>query len=100
MLFEGERDHLIPCSAQTLLDSDLFVVAGRMMGHSFINNGPRLYGLSQAIIHVLLGGEPETATITQQDCVDQEVREVVDLVCTYLCYFIIRSSLVLCLNIF
>ncbi|KAI7789468.1 hypothetical protein IRJ41_005825 [Triplophysa rosa] len=30
-------------------------------------------------MHVLFGGEPETATITESDCVDQDVREVIQL---------------------
>ncbi|XP_056620134.1 uncharacterized protein LOC130434164 isoform X2 [Triplophysa dalaica] len=34
-LFEGEPDHLVPSSAQLLIESDLFLVAGRMLGHSF-----------------------------------------------------------------
>ena len=42
MLFEGQKDHLIPCVSQPLLDSDLFMMAGRMVGHSFIHGGPGL----------------------------------------------------------
>lgn len=80
LLFEGERDHLIPSSSQALVESDMFVVAGRIIGHCFLNGGPRLNGLSPAITHVLFGGEPEMATITVSDCVDQDVRDVVQLV--------------------
>lgn len=54
-LFEGQRDHLIPCASQQLLDSDLFIMAGRMVGHSFIHGGPSLAGLSPAVVHMLSG---------------------------------------------
>ncbi|KAI4892787.1 hypothetical protein NFI96_017024, partial [Prochilodus magdalenae] len=51
LLFEGEQDHLVPCT----------------------------FG-NPAIVHVLFGGEQETATISVSDCVDQDVRDVVCLV--------------------
>ncbi|CAI5669801.1 unnamed protein product [Oreochromis niloticus] len=51
LLFEGQQNHLVPSTSQILADSD-FVVAGRMIGHSFLNDGPRLHGLSKAIIHI------------------------------------------------
>ncbi|XP_048854380.1 uncharacterized protein LOC125722238 [Brienomyrus brachyistius] len=42
----GEADHLVPSTSRTLLDGDLFRVVGRVIGHSFINGGPMLTGLS------------------------------------------------------
>ncbi|XP_051989522.1 uncharacterized protein LOC127648798 isoform X2 [Xyrauchen texanus] len=79
LLFEGEKDHLIPSTSQCLLDSDFFVVAGRMIGHSFLHGGPCLTGLSPAIVHVLFGGSPETATIDVLDCADIDVRQVIKM---------------------
>lgn len=35
-LFEGQQNHLIPCGLLPLMDNDLFVVAGRVTGHSSI----------------------------------------------------------------
>ena len=75
LLFEGEKDHLIPSTSHFLLESDLFVVAGRMIGHSFPHGGPCLGGLSPAILHVLFGGSPEEATIDIKDCADLDIRE-------------------------
>lgn len=80
LLFEGEKDHLIPSTSKSLLDSDFFVVAGRIIGHSFLHGGPCLTGLIPAIIHVLFGGAPETATIDILDCVDTDVRQVIEMV--------------------
>ena len=79
-LFEGEQGHLIPCTSQPLLDSDLFLMAGRIVGHSFIHGGPGLAGISPAIIHVLLGGSFETATLELEDCPDLDQREIMKLV--------------------
>ncbi|XP_057186592.1 uncharacterized protein LOC130552377 isoform X1 [Triplophysa rosa] len=77
LLFEGEKDHMIPSTSQCFLDSDLFVVAGRMIGHSFLHGGPCLTGLSPAIVHVLFGGSPETATIDILDCADVDIRQII-----------------------
>ncbi|XP_036417032.1 uncharacterized protein LOC118800956 isoform X3 [Colossoma macropomum] len=79
LLFEGEQDHLVPSTSRALLESDFFVIAGRIIGHCFLNDGPRLAGLSPAIVHVLSGGEQETAAISVSDCVDQDVRDVIHL---------------------
>ncbi|XP_039657012.1 uncharacterized protein LOC120559389 isoform X2 [Perca fluviatilis] len=72
-MFDGEPDHLTPSTAQFLLDSDMFLVAGRMLGHSFLHSGPCLSGLSPAIVHVLFGGSPETTTIQIADCPDIDI---------------------------
>lgn len=79
-LFEGQADHLIPSTSQVLLQSDLFVMAGRIIGHSFLHGGPSLAGVSSAIIHVLLGGSPQTAAITIEDVVDIDIRETIQMV--------------------
>ncbi|KAL3045963.1 hypothetical protein OYC64_014089 [Pagothenia borchgrevinki] len=78
-MFEGEPDHLTPSTAQFLLESDMFLVAGRMMGHSFLHSGPCISGLSPAITHVLFGGSPETTTIQIEDCPDIDIRTTIQL---------------------
>ncbi|KAI4829286.1 hypothetical protein KUCAC02_023336 [Chaenocephalus aceratus] len=79
LLFEGQQDHLIPSTSQILVESDLFLMAGRMMGHSFIDGGPCLSGLCPAVIHVLLGGNMDTATIQLEDIADLDIRQTVGL---------------------
>ncbi|XP_039648983.1 uncharacterized protein LOC120554262 [Perca fluviatilis] len=79
MLFEGQADHLIPSTSQVLVQSDLFKMAGRMIGHSFLHGGPPLTGVSPAILHVLLGGSRETATIMLEDVADIDIRETIEL---------------------
>ncbi|XP_076733149.1 uncharacterized protein LOC101468782 isoform X1 [Maylandia zebra] len=78
-LFEGEPGHYIPSAAHFLVESDMFLMAGRMVGHSFLHGGPCLSGLSPAVVHVLLGGSPETATVTPEDCPDLDLRGTIQL---------------------
>lgn len=82
-LFEGEPGHYIPSAAHFLVESDMFLMAGRMVGHSFLHGGPCLSGLSPAVVHVLLGGSPETATVTPEDCPDLDLRGTIQLVRFY-----------------
>ncbi|KAF3842704.1 hypothetical protein F7725_001553 [Dissostichus mawsoni] len=47
-LFDGEPGHLVPSASHFLVESDMFIMAGRMVGHSFVHGGPCLSGLSPA----------------------------------------------------
>ncbi|XP_076022508.1 G2/M phase-specific E3 ubiquitin-protein ligase-like [Genypterus blacodes] len=78
-VFEGEPDHLIPSASDQLLNRDMFTVAGRMIGHSFLHGGPSFPGLSPAIIHVLFGGSMETTPLTIEDCPDLDLRDTVKM---------------------
>lgn len=79
-MFEGKEDHLEPSTFHLLLESDMFIVAGRMMGHSFLHGGPSLCGLSPAIVHALCGGSAEGATISQQDRAELDIQQTIKLV--------------------
>ncbi|XP_049922049.1 uncharacterized protein LOC126403428 isoform X2 [Epinephelus moara] len=78
-VFEGEPDHLIPSVSESLLDNNMFAVAGRMIGHSFLHHGPSFPGLSPAIIHILFGGSLETTPVTIRDCPDLDIRDAVKM---------------------
>ncbi|XP_062847590.1 uncharacterized protein LOC134310012 isoform X2 [Trichomycterus rosablanca] len=78
-LFDGEPDHLVPSSSAFLVESDLFLMAGRMIGHCFLHGGPALSGLSPAVIHLLSGGKAETAVVEICDCPDLDLRERIKL---------------------
>ncbi|XP_038149496.1 uncharacterized protein LOC119788870 isoform X2 [Cyprinodon tularosa] len=82
LLFEGQPDHLIPSTSKVLVQSDLFKMAGRMIGHSFLHGGPPLTGISPAILHVLLGGSTETAPIVLEDVAYIDIRETIELLTT------------------
>ncbi|XP_049333533.1 uncharacterized protein LOC125801211 isoform X2 [Astyanax mexicanus] len=46
LFFLGEEDHQLPSTSKILLDSGLYVVAGRMIGHSILHGGPGLSSLT------------------------------------------------------
>ncbi|KAK6297139.1 hypothetical protein J4Q44_G00317220 [Coregonus suidteri] len=79
LLFEGEPDHLVPAASEALIESNLFRVAGRMLGHTFLHDGPHVTGLSPAVIHVLFNGDPEMATVVTEDCPDLHIRSIIEL---------------------
>ena len=81
ILFEGQQDHLVPCASQLLLDSDLFLMAGRILGHSVLHGGPVLVGLCPAVVCVLLGDKPDATTITLDDVPDMDLRKIIASVC-------------------
>ncbi|KAK6299081.1 hypothetical protein J4Q44_G00305910 [Coregonus suidteri] len=52
---------------------------GRMLGHTFLHDGPHVTGLSPAVIHVLFNGDPEMATVVTEDCPDLHIRSIIEL---------------------
>lgn len=54
--FEGETDHLVTTTSAVLVQNELFVMAGRLIGHSIINGGLSLSGLHLVVVHALTGG--------------------------------------------
>lgn len=70
----------MPSTSRLLLDSDLFRVIGRMIGHSFLHGGPLLTGLSRSLFNLLLGQKDEPAVLELEDCPDTDVTEIVSLV--------------------
>lgn len=100
LLFEGEPDHLVPAASEVLIESDLFRVAGRMLAHSFLHGGPQVAGLSPAVVHVLLNGDPETATVVTEDCPDLHIRSIIKLVCIIKnlhCKIIVWANVITCM---
>lgn len=81
-LFEGETDHMVPTASAVLIQSDIFVMAGRLIGHSIINGGPNLSGISLAVVHALTGGPKElpTSCLSLEDCPDIDNRLTIALV--------------------
>lgn len=83
-----------------LIESDLFRVAGRMLAHSFLLNGPHVARLSPAVVHVLFNGDAETATVVTEYCPDLHIRDIIKLVCiikktcpcNFLIFFFLRGE--------
>lgn len=79
-LFEGESDHLVPSASHFLVESDMFVVAGRMIVHSLLHGGPSLSGLCYCSC-------PETETVTCEHCPHLGFRETIKLVCFIILFY-------------
>ncbi|XP_039523838.1 uncharacterized protein LOC120476763 [Pimephales promelas] len=77
LFFNGQEDHLVPSTSRLLLDSDLFRVIGRMIGHSFLHGGPLLTGLSRSLFNLLIGQKDEIAVVELEDCPDTDVTDIV-----------------------
>ena len=69
-LFEGQTDHLVPSLSAALLECDLFMMAGRMVGHSAIHGGPTLSGLSPAVIDAVTCRAKEIVVISRKKAAD------------------------------
>ncbi|XP_027138272.1 uncharacterized protein LOC109142316 isoform X2 [Larimichthys crocea] len=80
-IFEGQREHLVPNLCTAILESDLFAMAGRMVGHSSIHGGPSLSGLSPAVLDALTRGTKDivTSKLCLEDCPEIEVRDTISL---------------------
>lgn len=80
LFFIGEADHLVPSTSLPVLNGDLFRVAGRIIGHSFLNKGPLLHGMSQCLFPLLVNKKQEDAVLQIIDCPDTDVTDIVCLV--------------------
>ncbi|XP_062320451.1 uncharacterized protein LOC134022716 [Osmerus eperlanus] len=79
LLFNGTGDHKVPSTSKALIDGDLFRVAGRAIGHSFIHGGPRFTGLSPAMLQLIVKSKEESAALEVADCPDTDVVDVVSV---------------------
>ncbi|XP_052011027.1 uncharacterized protein LOC127663465 [Xyrauchen texanus] len=67
--------------AAALRESNLFEMAGRMIGHSFLHGGFSFSGLSLPVVTLLTGESIDTAAsaLTLEDCPDIDHRETIGL---------------------
>ncbi|XP_063050710.1 uncharacterized protein LOC134445588 [Engraulis encrasicolus] len=79
LLFEGEDDHLLPSTSESIIDIDLFIVAGRIIGHSFLHGGPPLYGLSEAVVQMVVQGTADMSSMTVRDVADFDLRGTIKM---------------------
>ena len=49
IFFEGEKDHIVSVHDQTRQCTGSFRAIREIIGHSFIHNGPLLYGIPPAV---------------------------------------------------
>lgn len=53
IFFEGETDHKVPIHHPGLRQTGTFRAVGRILGHSFLHEGPALCGLAESVKHYL-----------------------------------------------
>ena len=88
IFFEGEKDHLVPIHDQALRCTGSFNAIGRIIAHSFIHNGPLLYGISPAVKRfwalTAAGNEDDVVTLlaslTINDIPDVDLRGYIEQV--------------------
>jgi hypothetical protein len=81
-LFEGLNGHLLPIHNYDILSGGIFVIVGKMMLHSILNNCTGLPGLSPAVAAYLLTGSRDAAVedITLADVPDPVIQDMLNKV--------------------
>ena len=54
MLFEGQSDHLVPSSSKIFMQNDMFIMAGRMIGHAFLRETIGPVSKRECTMHTLV----------------------------------------------
>ncbi|KAF6715369.1 hypothetical protein FQA47_015601, partial [Oryzias melastigma] len=54
-------------------------VVGRIIGHSFLNRGPLLWGLSNCLLPLICGDKLATPVFEMKDCPDSDITDIVFL---------------------
>jgi len=82
-LFEGQLGHLVPIHNYDVLSGGLFVLAGKMILHSILNDCNGVPGMSPAIISYLMTGRRDSAVehVTLEDIPDPDLKEKLQKVC-------------------
>lgn len=96
LLFEGEDDHLLPSTSESIIDIDLFIVAGRIIGHSFLHGGPPLYGLSEAVVQMVVQGTADMSSMTVRDVADFDLRGTIKMVKSSSAFLLLHYHEVVC----
>ena len=82
-LFEGQLGHLVPIHNYDVLFGGLFVLAGKMILHSILNDCNGVSGMSPAIISYLMTGRRDSAVehVTLEGIPDPDLKEKLQEVC-------------------
>ena len=81
-LFEGLNGHLLPMHNYDILSGGIFVLVGKMILHSVLNNCIGMAGLSPAIVAYLISGsrDASVAEITLADVPDPVTKDILNKV--------------------
>ena len=86
-LFEGLNGHLLPIHNYDILSGGIFVLVGKMMLQSMLNNCTGMAGLSPAVVAYLLSGSRDAAVedITLADVPDPVIQDILNKVGLNVC---------------
>ena len=74
LVFEGEDDHKVPVANSLLQRTGFYKLVGKMIAHSFIHNGPPVFGVSQAVVDYMLAETDEISLLELADISDIDLR--------------------------
>ena len=79
-LFGGNQGHLIPICGVDAVASGCFEMAGKLVAHSILHDGPGFVGLSPAVVSYLATGSLEAAkeSVSTDDLLDIELKKMLD----------------------
>lgn len=82
-LFEGLSGHLVPKHDYELLSSGMFIIMGKMILHSVLNNCQGISGISPAVVKYIVTGKRDSAVeeISLEDIPDPLLQEKLKQVC-------------------
>ena len=79
-LFGGKQGHLVPICGVDAVASGCFEMAGKLVAHSILHDGPGFVGLSPAVVSYLPTGSLEAAkeSVSTNDLLDIELKKLLD----------------------
>lgn len=79
-LFGGNSGHMVPLYGVDAISSGCFEMAGKLLAHSILHEGPGLVGLAPAIVKYLTTGSLSDARkhVTIEDLYDLELKQILE----------------------
>ena len=65
---------IVPVANSLLRRTDFYRLVGKMIAHSFIHNGPPVFGVSQAVVDYMLAETEEISSLEPADISDIDLR--------------------------
>lgn len=92
-LFGGQKGHLIPFYGVDAISSGCFEIAGKVVAHSILHDGPGFVGLAPSLVEYLATGSVDAARgiVSLNDIADLELKQLIEEEVSVNMFFRIRS---------
>ena len=79
-LFRGQKGHLIPFYGVDAIASGCFQIAGKVVAHSILRDGPGFVGLAPSLVEYLATGSVDAAKgiVSLNDISDLELKQLIE----------------------